>query len=148
MTNFDKLIKDLEAEVEALKTLKRKSSTTLETITKRVDTSASIAFQTTSPNVMCWDAVVIRITPAHEQNILYSVSFPPYATNNRNIQVIPWIESDGTPAILAVPQYNGNDSGWGGYDQPRDVNFSLFITATDDFTITTRRQEYRHGSNY
>lgn len=149
MTNFDKYILELENEVEALKTIRRKSATMLTTITKRIDTSATIADQNFSINesVRCWDAVLIRLEFVSDKDALYSVSFPPYSENGRPISVINWIDTDGTPAVLAMPYYNGQDS-FDSYNTPRTVNFSLFITATDDFQYSTRLIECGHGNIY
>ena len=152
MTNFDKYILELENEVNALKTIRRKSATILTTITKRIDTSASIAWQNypTNETIRCWDAVLIRLEFVSNKDALYSVSFPPYSQNGRPIQPLNWIDTDGTPAILAIPFRARTDDSiiWGGYDIPRTVNFSLFITATDDFQYSTRLVEYSHGNHY
>ena len=45
MTDFDKLIKDLTTEIEALKTIRRKSSLTLTTTTKTA-TGTAVAYYT------------------------------------------------------------------------------------------------------
>lgn len=125
MTDFDAYFKELEAEVEALKTVKRKSSLTMTTITKSIQASATIG---TSGQVKVITAVpFIKFDPRHPENpFIFSWTLAPFNERNRDIQIIPWLDGDDY-GVLAVPTPNDGD-------EPGDISFNITITSTGDYT--------------
>lgn len=132
MTNFDKLIKDLTTEIEALKTIRRKSSLTLTTTTKTA-TGTAVAYYTGHVSTLT-RAALIKLTPADPDNpFIFSWTLQPYAQRGRNIEIVPWTV-DGNPALVLVPSLGTGESG--------NVSVSVNITATGDFTISTAQIIY------
>lgn len=124
MTDFDSYIKDLEAEVEALKTVKRKSSLTMATITKTIQATATIG---TSGQVMVATSVpFIKFDPLHPENpFVFGWSLAPYSERNRDIQVLPWLDGDDY-GVLIIPSPNNTDT-------PGTINIDITITSTGDY---------------
>lgn len=132
MTNFDKLIKDLTTEIEALKTIRRKSSLTLTTTTKTA-TGTAVAYYTGHVSTIT-RAALIKLTPADTDNpFIFSWTLQPYAQRGRNIEIVPWTV-DGNPALVLVPSLGTGESG--------NISVSVNITATGDFTISTAQIIY------
>lgn len=132
MTNFDKLIKDLHAEIEALKTIRRKSSLTLTTTTKTA-TGTAVAYYTGHVSTIT-RAALIKLTPADPDNpFIFSWTLQPYAQRGRNIEIVPWTV-DGNPALVLVPSLGTGESG--------NISVSVNITATGDFAISTAQIIY------
>lgn len=132
MTNFDKLIKDLTTEIEALKTIRRKSSLTLTTTTKTA-TGTAVAYYTGHVSTIT-RAALIKLTPADQDNpFIFSWTLQPYAQRGRNIEIVPWTV-DGNPALVLVPSLGTGESG--------NISVSVNITATGDFTISTAQIIY------
>lgn len=132
MTNFDKLIKDLHAEIEALKTIRRKSSLTLTTTTKTA-TGTAVAYYTGHVSTLT-RAALIKLTPTDPENpFIFSWTLQPYAQRGRNIEIVPWT-ADGNPALVLVPSLSTGESG--------NISVSVNITATADFTISTAQIIY------
>lgn len=133
MTNFDKLIKDLHTEIEALKTIRRKSSLTLTTTTKTA-TGTAVAHYTGHVSTLT-RAALIKLTPTDPENpFIFSWTLQPYAQRGRNIEIVPWTTSDGNPALVLAPSLNTGESG--------NIPVSVNITATGDFTISTAQIIY------
>lgn len=132
MINFDKLIKDLTTEIEALKTIRRKSSLTLTTTTKTA-TGTAVAYYTGHVSTVT-RAALIKLTPADPDNpFIFSWTLQPYAQRGRNIEIVPWTV-DGNPALVLVPSLGTGESG--------NISVSVNITATGDFTISTAQIIY------
>lgn len=132
MTDFDKLIKDLTTEIEALKTIRRKSSLTLTTTTKTA-TGTAVAYYTGHVSTLT-RAALIKLTPADPSNpFIFSWTLQPYAQRGRNIGIVPWTV-DGNPALVLVPSLGTGESG--------NIPVSVNITATGDFTISTAQIIY------
>lgn len=132
MTDFDKLIKDLTTEIEALKTIRRKSSLTLTTTTKTA-TGTAVAYYTGHVSTLT-RAALIKLTPADPENpFIFSWTLQPYAQRGRNIGIVPWTV-DGNPALVLVPSLGTGESG--------NIPVSVNITATGDFTISTAQIIY------
>lgn len=132
MTDFDKLIKDLTTEIEALKTIRRKSSLTLTTTTKTA-TGTAVAYYTGHVSTVT-RAALIKLTPADPENpFIFSWTLQPYAQRGRNIGIVPWTV-DGNPALVLVPSLGTGESG--------NIPVSVNITATGDFTISTAQIIY------
>lgn len=125
MTDFDSYIKDLETEVEALKTVKRKSSLTMATITKTIQASATID---TSGQVAIISSVpFIKFDPKQPENpFVFSWTLAPYSERNRDIQVLPWLDGDDYGVIL-IPSPNNTDT-------PGTISVSITITSTGDYS--------------
>lgn len=134
---FDKRIKALRAEIEALKTVRRKSSLTLETTTKTATCTATL-YKTSTGVVTCQYSGLIEITPASADNEpLISYSQPSYsARGNRNITLTPWVKSDGTLGILCTPDGASVDSSMAN-NSTKNITITIYITATDNFTTTS-----------
>lgn len=133
MTNFDQLIINLRNEIEALKSVKRRSSLTQETITKTVSGTA-VAYYTSGGSVVT-RAALIEFIPADPSNpFLFSWALVPYSQRNRNITVIPWTTSNGNPGVVLVPSLSTGESG--------NISVSAIITSTGDFTATSSQIIY------
>lgn len=134
---FQERIKALRAEIEALKTVRRKSSTTLDTITRSATCTARL-YKTDAGVVLCDRAGLVEITPTDTDNEpLIGVSQPPYASRgNRDVELVRWVKSDGTLGILCTPGANSSDESMatGG---TKNVTLTIYITSTGDFTTTS-----------
>lgn len=134
---FAERIKALRAEIEALKTIRRRSSTTLETITRSATCTARL-YKTNAGVVVCQYAGLVEITPTDSDNEpLIGISQPPYASRgNREVELVRWVKSDGTLGVLCTPGANSSDESMatGG---TKDVTLTIYITATGDFATTS-----------
>lgn len=135
MSDFDTLIKDIETEIEALKTVKRKSSLTMMTIQKTItgtatiDTSLGFAVVATVP--------FIKFIPHDPSNqFVFGYALKPYVQRNRNITVLPW--TDGTDlGVVLIPEAKESDTG--------NITIDAIITATGDFDTAVSQITY-HGA--
>lgn len=134
--NFEERIKALKAEVEALKTVRRKSSTTFATITKPATCTAQL-YKTSAGVVVCQYAGLVKISPSTsgEQPII-GYSQVPYSSRNRDITLTPWVDGSGTLGILCIPDASGLDSGMA-TETTKNVTVTIYITSTVDFTTST-----------
>lgn len=134
---FQDRIKSLRAEVEALKTVRRKSSTTLNTITHSATCTARL-YKTSAGVVVCDYAGLVEITPTDTDNDpLIGISQPPYASRgNRDVELVRWVKSDGTLAILCTPGANSSDESMA-TESTKNVTLTIYITATSEFTTAS-----------
>lgn len=129
MKNFDDLIKETRAEIEALKSVKRKSSLTLATITKTATGTAVIYKQGATRKLH--KAALITIKPKDADNqLIIGHSQPARAVRGRNITIQPWTTPNGDLGLLASPGTTP-DTFADGYN---NVTVTINITATGDFT--------------
>lgn len=139
MKSFEQRIKALRAEVEALKAVKRKSSTALNTITKTVTCTSTLYRADGSGYYAAGTLFVkkigqIEIIPTDGQPLIFSFSQPPYASrNNRSSTVLSWLSADGNPAVIVNPGEAASDSSIPN-GTSRDIQLTVNITATADFT--------------
>lgn len=140
---FDNLIKDLRAEVEALKTIRRKSSVTFETITKTA-TATAVIHKDSYGTITCKKAAVISIVTSDPNPFVFSYSQPSGPIRGRKVSLLGWTDSQNRPAILAIPSGSSNDSGMA-INSDKNVTITIYITATTDFT-TTSSQVVHNGS--
>ena len=137
---FDKLIKDLRAEVEALKTIRRKSSLTFETVTKTA-TGTAVLHKNGSGTITCKKAAVISIVTSDPNPFVFGYSQPSGSTRGRKVDLMGWTDSNGRPAILAIPSGSSNDSSMAN-NSNKNVTITVYITATTDFTTTSSQVTY------
>lgn len=131
MTDFQHRIMALKAEVEALKTTRRKSSTTLMTITK----TATCTAQITNYNnvILCTKAGAVAIVPTDgADNFLYSVAIRPYANRGREVETYNWLFADGIVGAMAVPFGSDLDNDLA-VGATKNITITVYITATSDF---------------
>lgn len=134
---FQQRIKALKSEIEALKTVRSKSSLVLNTTTKTA-TCAARLYKTSTGVVVCQYSGLIEINPSNTDNEpLIGYSQPSYsARGNREIDLTPWVKSDGTLGILCTPDAASSDSSMSA-GATKDITITVYITATDDFTTTS-----------
>lgn len=134
--NFAERVKRLKAEVEALKTAKRKSSTTLSTITHAVTCTAQL-YKDSYGIVHTRYAGAIAMIPTDSENpLVYSVALPPYTSRNRNVRAFNWLFDDGAVGVALIPFGSSADSGMVN-NSTKNVTLTAYITATGDFTTTS-----------
>lgn len=137
---FDKLIKDLRAEVEALKTVKRKSSLTLETVTKTAIGTA-VLHKNGSGTITCKKAAVISIVTDDPNPFVFGYAQRSGSVRERKMDLMGWTDSNGQPAILAIPSGSSIDSDMANNSDKSIIVF-VHITATTDFTTTSSQITY------
>lgn len=135
MTDFDHRIMALKSEVEALKTIRRRSSTTLTTITKTVTCTAVLVNYNNI--ILCKKAGAIKITPINSADeFLYSSAIQPYSDRGRKIETYNWLFSDGSMGVMCVPFGSDMDDGMSAGDT-KNVTITVYITSTSDFETDT-----------
>lgn len=140
MTQFDKLIKDLRAEIEALKAIRRKSSLTLETKTKTA-TATAVLHKDSYGIVDCKKAAVISIIASDSNPFVFGYAQPSASIRGRSINLIGWTDSNDRPALLAVPYEAASDSNMP-INSDKTITLTVYITATTDFTTTSSQIIY------
>lgn len=134
MTDFDSYLKDLETEVEALKTVKRKSSLTMATITKTITATATIAI-TSGGVAIATQVPFIKFDPKTPENpFIFCWSLKPYNQRNRDIDILPWIDGDDYGIVL-LPGTNSDDVAG-------TISMDVIITSTGDYTPTISQLRY------
>lgn len=133
--DFANKIKKLESEIEALKTVRTKSSTVLETKTVTVDCYAQLyCYATTLSNVqVVKKSALIKIKPKSGEGFIYSWALQSWAQKQRRIDIFPWFFDDGNVGLAVQPSVSSVDSSMavGSY---KTITMTVYITATDDFT--------------
>ena len=148
MKSFEQRIKALRAEVEALKAVKRKSSTALNTITKTV-TCTSTVYRANGSGYYAAGTYVLRrigqieIVSTDGAPLLFSYYVAPYASRgNRPIRIMSWLSSNDNPAILADPIAGSGTDSTIPNGSTRDITMTIYITATADFTTNVSQLNY------
>lgn len=140
MTTFDDIVKDLRAEVEALKTERRRSSLTFKT--KTITTAATaVLYRTQAGGVITARyAAIVELVPADPDNrLIFGYSQPSYANRgNRAVELTPWTMDNGNPAVLLVPYSASSDSSMAN-GSTKNITLSITITASGDFTTTSHQ---------
>ena len=140
MKTFAERIKALRAEVEALKAVKSKSSTSLATVTKTVTCTAVMKRGNDTPLgpgvIATTYMALIEIVPTDPTNpLIFSYSQPPYAERgNRSSLCYGWMMANGNPAVLVHPGSSPSDNNMVAQEQ-RTITMTVYITATGDFTV-------------
>ena len=135
MSDFSHRIMALKAEVEALKTARRKSSTTLMTITKTVACTATL--KNVNNVVLCQKAAGVAIIPTDgNDEFLYSVAIEPYANRGRDVETYNWLFDDEAMGVMCVPRSSDQDDGMTS-GQTKTINIQVKITATSNFATET-----------
>ena len=131
MTDFDHRIIALRNEVEALKTTRRKSSTTLTTITKTATCTAQL--MNYNNVILCLKAGAIAVIPADGSNgFLYSCALNPYSTRGRDVEILNWLFDDGEVGVMCVPRASSLDNTLS-VGSTKNITIEVIITATCDF---------------
>ncbi|MEE0870105.1 MAG: hypothetical protein U0L52_01850 [Bacteroidaceae bacterium] len=130
---FEERIKALQGEVEALKTIKRKNSTTLRTITKSGICTGQL--KRIGNAVICILAGAIAVIPTNpDEKFIFSCSLDDYSTKKRQIETINWFFDDGAVGICCIPRASGTDNGMA-VGATKNVSIRVYVTATSDFTL-------------
>ena len=130
--DFSQRIKALRAEVEALKTVKRKNSITLATITKTA-TCAGQIYKDQNGLLYVRYSGAVKIIPKGENPIIYSVALAPYAERKRDARAFNWLFNDDEVGVVVTPFTNSADSSMAN-NSTKNIALTVHITATDDFT--------------
>ncbi len=147
MKDFARRIKALRAEVEALKAIKRKSSTVLNTITKSVSCTSTLyradgTGYYAAGTLFLKKIAQVEIIPTGGEPLIFSYSMPPYADrNNRSVKISSWLSSNGNPAVIVDPGEAASDSTIAN-GTSRDITMTIYITATADFTTSVTQLTY------
>lgn len=147
MKDFEHRIKALQAEVEALKAVKQKSSTTLATYTKKVTCSALLMRGNSTPlgPGVIWtrNMALVEIVPKDSSNpLIFSFSQPSYSDRgNRSSKLYPWMVSNGNSAVLVDPGTSPSDNSMAD-GTTRTINMTIYITATGDFSVNVSQIQY------
>lgn len=142
MTNFESMVKDIEAEIEALKAVRRRASANLGTVVKSSRVQPQIrgytlsGTKTTQPTK--YGVVSVQtIEPAFVSLSLTS------ATTGRTIYVSQ-LANNATEWIFKVQIYKGNTTDIndlnGSTANTKTVNIGIEITATADFDMTITQE--------
>lgn len=148
---FEDTIKRLEQEVIDLKSCPIKTSTQL--TTKSVDQSASfnmVYVQQLSPN-LCWgnDSIVITMTSTNGTNMLTdcvlknSDDASGHNMDNRTVTILRTDCGDTSQYKIHLVSRNTNDIYALSQGQQVTINYTLVLTATSDFTISTTTEPYQ-----
>lgn len=133
---FAQRIRTLRAEIEALKTLRRKSSLTLNTITKAATCTAQL-YKTSTGVVVCRYAGLVEITPTDGNEPLISLSQPSYSNRGRrSVDLTPWVKSDGTLGVLCAPGANSSENTMA-TESTKNITITIYITSTSNFTTSS-----------
>lgn len=147
MKTFAERIKALRAEVEALKAVKSKSSTSLATVTKTVTCTAVKKRGESTPLgpgvIETTYMALIEIVPTDPTNpLIFSYSQPPYAERgSRSSLCYGWMMANGNPAVLVDPGSSSSDDNMVAQEQ-RTITMTVYITATGDFTVNVSQIQY------
>lgn len=131
MRDFAQRMKALRAEVEALKTAKRKSSTTLSTISKTATCNCTL-FKDNYGMIYTRYAGTVKLIPKYGQTLLYSVANQPYASRNRDVRIFNWLFDDGSVGAVIIPFSSSADVSMAN-NSTKNIALTVTITATGDF---------------
>lgn len=138
--DFEHRIIALRSEIEALKTTRRKSSSTLTTITKTVTCTAQL--KNVSNVILCRRAGALAIVPTDgSTNFLYSVALQPYSSRGRDVRTTNWLFNDGAVGVMCVPDASDLDDNLAD-GSTKNVTITVYITATCDFTTEASQIVY------
>lgn len=140
MTQFDKLIKDLRSEVEALKTIRRKSSLTLETQTKTA-TGTAVLHKNGNGVITCKKAALISIVSNDSNPFVFGYSLQSGAIRGRKMNLTGWTDANNRPAILVVPRESSSESSMPN-NSDKNITVTVYITATTEFTTASSQIIY------
>lgn len=153
MKTFAERIKALRAEVEALKAVKSKSSTVLNTVTKEIQCTATIYRADGSgaigPGLLTVrDMGLIEIIPTDSSNpLIFSYAQPAFADRgNRPSSLRSWMTANGNPAVLVDPGTSSSVDGGMAYGSTKTVTLTVYITATGDFTTSISTIRYTNDT--
>lgn len=134
---FVERIKALRSEVEALKAVRRKSSLSLNTITKTATCTATL-YKTSAGVIVCRYAGLVEIVPNSTDNEAIFCYAQPAASqrNNRQITLTNWVKSDGTLGVLCTPFAISGDGSMAS-ESTKNVTITVYITSTSDFTTSS-----------
>lgn len=141
---FDKLIKSITREITDQKALRRRSSLTLETQSKSINVTCTIA-RNGNGVLYCQKSGLVVITPNDSLPQIYQTSFATKSgRDNRGVTAYAQQRSTGT-AFAIVPSYGDTwDSGLGN-NQSKTVTVPVTITSTGDFTLTASTMNYERA---
>lgn len=135
MSDFQHRIMALKAEVEALKTLKRKSSTTLATVTHTATCTATL-YKDQYGLIYTRKAGAIEIIPDDPNGFIYSVAIPQFSSRGRNVRTFNWLFDNGNAGVALIPFGSSADNGMPN-NSTKNITLTAYITATSDFSTSS-----------
>ena len=139
MMTFDDYMKDIRAEMEALKTERRRSSLTFKTKTITTTAPATLYKTQVGGIITARYCAVVELVPKDTDNRLaFCFSQPSFATRGRHVIIMPWTMANGNPAIYLEPKGSSADSGMAN-GSTKEITLSVTITASGDYTTTNHK---------
>ena len=143
MKNFESMVKDIEAEIEALKSIRRRASANLGTIVKSDRVQPQIRGNTLSGTKTTQPTKYGVVSVQTSEPAFVSLSLTS-ATTGRTIYVSQ-LANSATEWIFKVQIYRGNTTDIndlnGSTANTKTVNISIEITATADFEMTITQED-------
>lgn len=135
--SFDKLIKSLVREATELKTVRRRSSLTLQTETKTIALTCRV--HRTSTNYFLTKAGLARITFNTDTPQIFSQTAG--ATGGRGVHFSN-LNVDNGAAIIAIPTIGDTFDSDMAVGSDKNFTINIGVTATADFTLTADQIDY------
>lgn len=135
---FNERISQLEREIQALKTVRRRTSTTMMVETKQVSANVRLKARMTptgSPIVRLNYYGYVEITPSDNSlPFFYGMSERGYATEGRTVELIPYGANNKFGVLVGA---SANSSDMNLQDgQTKDVQIVFNLSCTQNFTWT------------
>ena len=141
---FAKLIKTLQREVVEEKAIRRRSSLTLETMTKSITVGCDIYYSGT--NWYLNKAGLVRIAfNTEEPQMFIPVASSPSNRDNRGM-TFSNLNLDSGAGVVVIPAFGSYFDGGMAAGQTKTINVKVYITATADFTLTADKIDYGEGA--
>lgn len=139
---FDRLIKSMQREVVDQKAIRRRSSLTLQTISKTIAVPCTIA-RNGSGSLYCQKSGLAIATPNGSLPQVYQATFGSRSQRgNRGIEFILPQYSQSGAAIAVVPTFGEQWDGDLANNQSKIVNIPITITSTGDFALQASSMNY------
>lgn len=144
MGSFNDRLLQIEREIQALKTIRRRTSTTMKTITKRVTATVTFTARQTALGVFVYTESrgYVEITPS-DASLPYFFAYSKMSTTQsggRRITLQPYGENGKSGYLVDASTLESDKSiGAGGH---MNVSVSFYITCTQDFTWTASQRRY------
>lgn len=141
---FDKFIKSMQREVVDQKAIRRRSSLTLQTVSKTITVPCKIA-RNGNGVLYCKEAGLAIATPNGNLPQIYQASFGSRSQrDNRGITCEPQQRSTGA-AFAVIPTYGESWDAGLANNQSKTVTVPVTITSTGDFTLTASSMNYERA---
>lgn len=145
MSSFNDRLLQIEREIQGLKTIRRRTSTTMNTITKMVTATVTLsAYQTPLGDIVVYveSRGYIEITPKDDSlPYFYAYSGRGVAqSGGRIVTAVEYGENGKSGYLVEVSTLESDKNiGAGGH---MDVSVNFYITCTQDFTWSASQRRY------